>query len=370
MHAAAVESRSPAISTARIDMVVRRRLLRLVGGGAICTPVSFVFVQNRQRICCGLRMKSIEAGSSVRKLNRTKYRVLCVIHVFAVTFMPFVGATPVADYYALVYQELSIDNATDFPAAVTPGLEHPTVNLKIPSSAQERKPELTFKLAEGVVAGSVLQLTEEFQPIASAVCDAGSCRLPTNTRYVIIPLISSANRTGSATIQVTLTTEKTYRQINPITGWVAELGGTFGGDSIAANPDGDAYRAGGGGRLFGGYIFSLNRWYLHTGIGVRYQGGAGESTGNIAQLKLSRQLGLAKAGIGLSADSGGKVTSPTGEVTSFRSNVTPEIFYEYPAGRRLDLGVSLFINNDFSDSTNATTRKGPNVGLYVVFGNR
>lgn len=131
--------------------------------------------------------------------------------------------------------------------------------------------------------------------------------------------------------------------------------------SIAANPDGDSYRAGGGGRFFSGYIFYLNPLYLRTGFGLRYQGGVGENTGFLGQLQLSRQFRHANIGVGLLADSGGRVTSEFGQSTKLGSNITPELFLEIPAGRRLELGLSIFVNSRYSQLNSESTHKGPNI---------
>lgn len=149
-----------------------------------------------------------------------------------------------------------------------------------------------------------------------------------------------------------------------------EFGVNFGGDTIAYNPGGDDYKAGGGALLLVGYYWPdelLENTSYQVSTGVRYQGakiGKGENMGWITKVAMSHALmdydlinnGSLRnydvsVGVGLQIDLFSYTKNEFGVKTNINDSISPYIFAEWEIAPLVSFTASYLIT-EFTDENN------------------
>ena len=200
--------------------------------------------------------------------------------------------------------------------------------------------------------------------------------VPEQAVYLIVsrPVSAATKQRSAIDVRLHLSPIETYVRVNPIQGIYGSFGSTFGNDSVADNPDGDDYGSGSGARISAGFSFKLrhsdNPLIFRSALGFRFQGGEGNSHGIISEATLLKRSGLWGFGLGVVADSGGRVKDINGLTTDFEPVVVPKLVVEYPVSRTVNIGFSMLPDHEFVDKSTHTKYKGPNYGVYLLLGAR
>lgn len=194
----------------------------------------------------------------------------------------------------------------------------------------------------------------------------------TNGSTYYVPSVNSATQVtyrfmDKGFIDITLPKEMTYSPERKQDGGFFELGVNFGGDTIAYNPGGDDYKAGGGALLLIGYDWP-NEYVENTSYqvstGFRYQGaqlGKGENMGWITKLAFDYDFGQYHVGVGLHLDLFSHTKNEFGVKTKIDDSVSPYIFAEWEMTPWVNLTTS-YLMAEFTDE-NGVTYKGSQLGL-------
>lgn len=147
------------------------------------------------------------------------------------------------------------------------------------------------------------------------------------------------------------------------------LGTWFGGTTIADNPAGDDYKAGGGATLDYGLQYRLtNSLLLQNTIGFRYQGsqtGSGSNSGEFIESSIINTSRNWYIGGGFQYEFNNKVKDDFGNSIKFDPVVTPFLTFGYNGAPSASIGLK-FKNSEYTISGTNVKVKGVEYGLFVV----
>ncbi len=166
-------------------------------------------------------------------------------------------------------------------------------------------------------------------------------------------------------IELALPEENKFSPEYKQNGWYFDLGVNFGGDTIANNPGGDNYKAGGGALLMLGYDWPSNDDFSYqVSTGFRYQGaqlGDGENFGLVSRVEADYDFGEYHLGIGLHLDILSHTKDEFGKKTKIDDSISPFISASWEMLPHINLtGTYMFA--EFTDE-NDVVYKGNQFGL-------
>lgn len=226
---------------------------------------------------------------------------------------------------------------------------------------------ISISTAENLI-GQSFTVERSGSTITPIILDGGTYYVPSVN--VVNPIRYTFAKQGFA--ELLLPEDNKFSPEYQQEGWFFEMGVNFGGDTVANNPGGDDYKAGGGALLLMGYDWPSSwediSWQASGGI--RYQGakvGEGENFGVIGRFAVDYDMGIFHTGFGLHLDMLGHTKDEYGHKTEFDSSIAPFLYIEWEMTPWFNLSASYMLA-EFKDS-NGKLYDGDQFGLGLKITN-
>lgn len=174
------------------------------------------------------------------------------------------------------------------------------------------------------------------------------------------------NFSSNAALYLALPHQDEYEPVKKQQGLFYDVGASFGGEKVAANPKGDNYNAGSGAIMSVGYGFPLSTlrgWTVRTSFGLRYQGGEGESQGIITQAAILYSTRYINLGAGIYGDLANSIKDIEDRETKFENAFGPALIAEWRASAQVDFGLK-YIFMDYQ-TKQGVAYKGNKAVVYI-----
>jgi len=223
----------------------------------------------------------------------------------------------------------------------------------------------------------ILTTLADYEQIQIAGRESNNLLIPTTTGDTTIYTkiqtgyqVSYTKLSGTPDLVIHLPQAGRDSPVVDFSGWFLEMGSNFGGETVAVNPKGDNYSAGGGALLGMGYskLLRINQFHFNPRIQLayRYQGGDGSASGVVLQGLVAKTFPKFILGAGFYLDMNGKVKSAVGETTQFNNAMGAQAIVEFRASDYVNLYLRL-LSIDYQERGSNIERKGDTFGVGLTF---